>query len=99
MSLPGHFWTIAPRLRHSLKPRQVPEPRLWQTTLVDPAVGEIPVTGFLREVPGGDELLVIVHGLGGSTESHYMLRAAMAAEAAGLSCLRINLRGCDRRSG
>ena len=99
MSLPGHFWTIAPRLRHGLKPRQVPEPRPWQTTLTDPVAGEVPVTGLLREVPGSGELLVIVHGLGGSTESHYMLRAAVAAEAAGLSCLRINLRGCDRRSG
>lgn len=99
MSLPGHFWTIAPRLRHSLRPRQVPAPRPWQTTLADPVAGEIPVTGLLREVPGSDELLVIVHGLGGSTESHYMLRAAVAAEAAGLSCLRINLRGCDRQSG
>ncbi len=103
MSLPGHFWTIAPRLRHSLKARQVPEPRPWQTTLVDPVAGEVPVSGLLREipreVPGSDDLLVVVHGLGGSTESHYMLRAAVAAEAAGLSCLRINLRGCDRRSG
>jgi predicted alpha/beta-fold hydrolase len=99
MSLPGHFWTIAPRLHHSLKPREVPEPRQWQTTLTDPVAGEVPVTGLLREVPGSDELLVVVHGLGGSTESHYMLRAAVAAEAAGLSCLRINLRGCDRQSG
>jgi predicted alpha/beta-fold hydrolase len=99
MSLPGHFWTIAPRLRHSLKPRQVPEPRLWQTLLTDPVAGEVPVSGLLREVSGSDDLLVVVHGLGGSTESHYMLRAAVAAEAAGLSCLRINLRGCDRQSG
>lgn len=99
MSLPGHFWTIAPRLRHGLKPRQVPAPSPWQTLLTDPVAGEVPVTGLLREVPGSEELLVVVHGLGGSTGSHYMLRAAGAAEAAGLSCLRINLRGCDRQSG
>jgi predicted alpha/beta-fold hydrolase len=99
MSLPGHFWTIAPRLRHSLRPRQVPEPRPWRTLLTDPVAGEVPVTGLLREIPGSDEMLVIVHGLGGSTGSHYMLRAAAAAEAAGLSYLRINLRGCDRQSG
>ncbi len=98
MSLPGHFWTIAPRLRHGLRPRQVPEPRPWQTLLTDPEAGEVPVTGLLRELPGSEELLLLVHGLGGSTESHYMLRAAVAAESAGLSCLRINLRGCDRRS-
>lgn len=98
MSVAGHFWTIAPRLRHGLRPRQAPVPRPWRTVLTDPVAGEIPVTGLLREVPGSDELLLLVHGLGGSTESHYMLRAALAAEAAGLSCLRINLRGCDRRS-
>jgi predicted alpha/beta-fold hydrolase len=99
MSLHGHFWTIAPRLRHGFRPVQPPEPRPWRTALTDPVTGEIPVTGLLREMPGSDELLVLVHGLGGGTGSHYMLRAALAAEAAGLSSLRINLRGCDRASG
>ncbi|HEX3131720.1 MAG TPA: alpha/beta fold hydrolase, partial [Thermoanaerobaculia bacterium] len=54
------------------------------------------LTGLLRERPG-DELLVLVHGLGGCTDSHYMVRGAEAAEAAGLSCLRMNLRGADRQ--
>jgi uncharacterized protein len=98
-SLHGHFWTIAPRLRHGFRPVEPPEPRPFRTTVTDPVTGEIPVTGLLREVPGSDELLLLVHGLGGGTGSHYMLRASLAAEAAGLSCLRINLRGCDRESG
>jgi predicted alpha/beta-fold hydrolase len=101
MSLLGHYWTIAPRLRHSLRPGVAPEARAWETSLEDPVTGRVPVTGWLRE-PGGDsgceEIVVLVHGLGGSTDSHYMLRGAQAAEAAGLSCLRLNLRGCDRRS-
>ena len=99
MSVRGHFWTIAPRLRHGVRPRLAPEARLWETTLVDPMIGEVPVTGLLREVPGSEDLLVLVHGLGGGIGSHYMLRAARAAEAVGISCLRLNLRGCDRRSG
>jgi len=99
MSIRGHLWTIAPRLRHGVRPLRPPETLPWRTTVTDPVTGEIPVTGLLREVPGSDELLVIVHGLGGCTQSHYMLRAAVAAEAAGVSCLRINLRGCDRASG
>ncbi|HKI00939.1 MAG TPA: alpha/beta fold hydrolase [Thermoanaerobaculia bacterium] len=99
MSIRGHLWTIAPRLRHGVRPLRPPEPRPWRTTVTDPVTGEIPVTGLLREVPGSEDLLVLVHGLGGSTSSHYMLRAAMAAEAAGISCLRVNLRGCDRESG
>lgn len=60
-------------------------------------MGPIRLSGLLREAPGTDELVVLVHGLGGSTESHYMPRGAAAAEAAGLSCLRLNLRGSDRR--
>ncbi|HEV7507924.1 MAG TPA: alpha/beta fold hydrolase [Thermoanaerobaculia bacterium] len=103
MSLLGHYWTIAPRLHHGLRPLPAPEARAWETSLVDPVTGRVPVTGWLRErpgsgSPGGEELVLLVHGLGGSTESHYMVRAAHAADAAGLSCLRLNLRGCDRRS-
>lgn len=62
----------------------------------DPQAGPVRLTGRLRELPG-DEVLVLVHGLGGSTDSHYMIRGATAAEAAGLSCLRLNLRGSDRQ--
>ncbi|HYX26018.1 MAG TPA: alpha/beta fold hydrolase, partial [Thermoanaerobaculia bacterium] len=98
MTLLGHYWTIAPRLRHGVRPLQAPEWRPWETSLEDPVAGRVPVTGRLRERPGSEELVVLVHGLGGSTESHYMVRGAQAAEAAGLSCLRLNLRGCDRQS-
>jgi predicted alpha/beta-fold hydrolase len=99
MSVRGHFWTIAPRLRHGVRPRPAPESRAWETELIDPVVGRVPVTGRLREAPGSEDLLVLVHGLGGGIGSHYMLRAARAADAAGISCLRLNLRGCDRDSG
>src|SRR3712207_3535034 len=96
MSVLGHLWTIAPRVRHGFRPLRPPESRPWRTALSDPVAGTVPVTGRLREVPGSDELLVIIHGLGGCTDSHYMLGAAAAAEAAGISSLRVNLRGCDR---
>jgi hypothetical protein len=103
MSLLGHYWTIAPRLRHGLRPLPAPEGRAWETSLVDPVTGRVPVTGWLREgagsgLPGGEEIVVLVHGLGGDTGSHYMVRGAVAAAAAGLSCLRLNLRGSDRQS-
>ncbi len=42
-----------------------------------------------------DELVVMLHGLGGDVDSHYMARGAIAAEEAGLACLRLNLRGAD----
>jgi predicted alpha/beta-fold hydrolase len=100
MSLLGHWWTIAPRLRHGMRPLRAPDWRPWATSLEDPVTGRVPVTGRLRALPedgqaGSEDIAILVHGLGGSTESHYMFHGARAAEAAGLSCLRINLRGCD----
>jgi predicted alpha/beta-fold hydrolase len=93
----GHLWTIGPRLRHAVRPLTCPESRPWETIVEDPQIGPVRLTGRLREVPGAEELLVLVHGLGGSINSHYMPRGAAAAERAGLSCLRLNLRGADRQ--
>ncbi len=91
-----HLWTLGPRLRHAVRPRPSPRSTPWESVVEDPKIGPVRLTGRLRELPG-DELLVLVHGLGGSTDSHYMLKGAEAAEAAGLSCLRMNLRGADRK--
>jgi len=93
----GHLWTVGSRLGHALVPLSCPEGRPWEAVVEDPQAGPIRLTGRLREVPGADELALLVHGLGGCTDSHYMPRAAAAAERAGISCLRLNLRGSDRR--
>jgi uncharacterized protein len=90
LDLMPHLWTVSPRIRHAVRPKLAPESRPWESQ-----AGHVRLTGRLRELPGED-LLVLVHGLGGSIDSHYMVRGAKAAEAAGLSCLRINLRGADR---
>jgi uncharacterized protein len=45
----------------------------------------------------GREMVVLLHGLGGDIDSHYMVRGGSAAAAAGLACLRLNLRGADGR--
>ncbi len=94
--LTGHLWTIAPRLRHAVRPFGCPESCAWETVVDDPRIGSVRLTGRLREVPESEEALVLVHGLGGCIDSHYMLRGTAAAESAGLSCLRLNLRGSDR---
>lgn len=96
LDLLAHYWTLRPRIAHAVRPQPAPEARPWETVVDDPKVGPVRLTGLLRERPG-DELLVLVHGLGGCTDSHYMVRGAEAAESAGLSCLRVNLRGADRR--
>jgi predicted alpha/beta-fold hydrolase len=97
MALIPHLRTIAPRLRHRLRPARVPESRPWETVIEDPKIGPVRLTGRLREAPGSDEVAVLVHGLGGCTESHYLAGGVLAVEAAGLSSLRLNLRGADRR--
>jgi predicted alpha/beta-fold hydrolase len=97
MDLSGHLWTIAPRIRHSLAPLPTPRCRPFGLTVEDPRMGPVRLSGQLSEPPAADELVLAVHGLGGCADSHYMLRAAIAAEAAGLACLRISLRGSDRR--
>lgn len=96
VALMPHLWTVVPRLRHAVRPLPAPPARAWETVVHDPQVGPVRLTGRLRELPG-DELLVLVHGLGGCTDSHYMIQGATAAESAGLSCLRLNLRGSDRK--
>lgn len=96
MDLGAHLWTIVPRVRHALRPVPSPPGEPFALAVEDPRVGQVALSGFLRHRPGSDELLLLVHGLGGCAESLYMLRAAHAAEAAGLSCLRLNLRGSDR---
>ena len=98
MALRGHLWTLGPRLRHGVRPLHLSETQSWQERVADPVAGPVRLTGRLRDLPGSEEIVVLVHGLGGSIDSHYVLQGAQAAEATGFSCLRINLRGSDRDS-
>lgn len=47
------------------------------------------------ETPDDLPLVIVVHGLGGNLESHYVRDAAQAATRAGLPHLLLNLRGAD----
>ncbi len=96
MALSGHLWTLYPTLRHRMLPWKAPAALPWSTSLRDPGLGEIRLTGLLREEAHGDRLLVVIHGLGGSVERHYCIKAASAAHRRGWSCLRLSLRGADR---
>ncbi|HMJ50604.1 MAG TPA: alpha/beta fold hydrolase [Polyangiaceae bacterium] len=92
--LQGHLATLAPFVRHALLPTQTPS-QSWNTTLQDPDVGSVQLTGLLRDYPGARSLLLVVHGLGGSASSHYAIPPSVAAYAEKMSCLRLNLRGAD----
>jgi predicted alpha/beta-fold hydrolase len=102
----GHLWTIAPVVRHELRRRVSPRDHAadvsrgapWETHLVDAVRGRVRLSG--RWQSSGDEgapAVVLVHGLGGSIESHYVLGLARALERARFDVLRLHLRGADRR--
>lgn len=95
MSFSGHFWTLGTNLRHRLAPWSAPPGEPWSTTLDDPRVGEVRLSGELHRT-GSPALVVAVHGLGGTIASHYAVRTAAAATQVGLDCLRFHLRGADR---
>lgn len=91
MSWGGHLHTLRGRLRRLAEPAgSVP----WSTEVADPDLGAVRLSGALH--PRGDDLVLLVHGLGGSAASGYMLLLAARAVARGLACLRLNLRGSDR---
>ncbi len=92
----GHFWTVGPHLAHTLRPTPLPRDEPWDAPVHDPSLGPLRLTGWLRARPGADTLVLIIHGLGGSVDSSYVVRSAKAMDDAGLSYLRLNLRGADR---
>jgi predicted alpha/beta-fold hydrolase len=98
----GHLRTVIPRLAEAVAPAPEPPSRDWSTTVADPKVGPVRLTGRWSDPDGGPggggerPLLLVVHGLGGSAGSRYARRAAAVALAAGFACLRLNLRGSDR---
>jgi len=93
----GHLWTIGPNLRHRLVPHRPPPSSEWSTTLQDPQLGALRLTGQLHQTPAAKELAILLHGLGGTIDSQYTVKAARAAAALGIDALRLALRGADRR--
>lgn len=89
--------TLFPYARRLFAPVRAPGGEPWTTTLEDPDVGPVRLTGVLRRAPGSRDLFLIVHGLGGSPESRCCLEAALAVHAHGASSLCLALRGSDRR--
>ncbi|WP_437680503.1 YheT family hydrolase [Sorangium sp. So ce131] len=91
--LHGHFWTIAPWVKHQLLAPQLPPSSPFSVHVDDAADGPVRLLGKIRHRDDTRSILVVVHGLGGTVESHYVMEAAARAERTGLACLRLNLRG------
>lgn len=93
--LESHWRTLLPHLK-PIRAGRAPR-REVRVALEDPVVGQVWISGSLRVPEGARELLVLVHGLGGSSESPYCRMAALEAEREGLATFSISLRGADRR--
>lgn len=97
MALSGHWRTLAGHLRRSLFPPVEPSSLPWVTEIEDPHWGRLRLSGSLSVPRGAQSLVVVVHGLGGSADSPYVVEAAACLVESGFACLRLNLRGADRR--
>lgn len=91
----GHWWTVAPLARKRLRPFPLPRSVPWRRSVDDVALGAVPLTGALHEAHDSDRVVVVVHGVGGDIDSHYVHHAAIAAARAQMACLRLNMRGAD----
>jgi hypothetical protein len=79
-----------------LRPLALDEGTAFGTEVEDAHVGRVRLSGMLHlPAEPSDTVVVVLHGIGGDISSHYMCRAAAAATAAGLACLRLNMRGAD----
>ena len=95
--LQGHAWTLGPTIRDVISPPPVPSrAQPFQTSFYDAWAGEVRLTGSFLDAPDSDNLLVILHGLGGSACSPYVVNAAAAAKRAGVASLCLSMRGAER---
>jgi predicted alpha/beta-fold hydrolase len=92
----AHLWTISPSLRASIRPPRGPRSKPWEAT-IEGDRGPVRLTGQWREEAGARAALLVLHGLGGSVDRPYCIEAARAASRRGWSCLRLAMRGADRR--
>ena len=94
MGIDNHLWTILPRLRSGLRPPVAPPEVAFDATF-DGALGPVTLSGRLSVPDDAQDLVVLVHGLGGTSSSDYVVRAAAAAHRIGTASLRVSLRGAD----
>lgn len=94
-ALSGHYLTLREHVRQRLYPQPLPASRRIRIRLNDARLGSVFIGGSLIQHPAERGLLVLVHGLGGSSSSVYLRTAAAVAHRLGISSLRVDLRGAD----
>ena len=95
--LGGHAWTVLADAKHRVRPVVVPPWRPWSLEVPDGLGGAVRLSGCYAASPDREVAALIVHGLGGSSNSGYSRALARAAADRGWSSLRIDLRGANER--
>ncbi|HTM46119.1 MAG TPA: alpha/beta fold hydrolase [Polyangiaceae bacterium] len=93
----GHFWTLKGHIGRTLKPEKLPSARHLALSIDAGAIGTVRLSARLSVPSAATSLLILAHGLGGSSQSPYLFPAVNAAHALGIATLRLNLRGADLR--
>ncbi|MFM2418645.1 MAG: hypothetical protein RL385_3368 [Pseudomonadota bacterium] len=92
-ALHGHAYTVGPRLWYGRK--LVPPPSVrWETSLQE-GDSAIAISGELSEPPDAETLVLLMHGCGGTPNSHYIVLAARHFFDRGYAVLRLAWRGAD----
>jgi hypothetical protein len=95
----GHLWTVLPTMRDLLLPPSSLPPREVSIAIADDRFGPTSLSASLSVPEGAQDLVVLVHGLGGHRRAGYVQRAAAMLQQCGFATLALDLRGADRRGG
>src|SRR6187200_2220212 len=98
MSLVGHYLTLRQHFGRLAEPGLPANMTRWEQPGLDQHGAPMFLSGVIAHA-NERQLLVVLHGLGGSIGSRYMARALDAALARGVSCLLLNVRGAGDSSG
>ena len=94
----GHTRTLIPHIRDAIRPYPVAAGSPWSTELEDPTHGNVRLSGAFHEpAKPGAPVVIVIHGLGGCSESFYCRLFTRALLTHGWGALRLSLRGADRR--
>ncbi len=88
----GHLQTILGSLR---KPPAAPPSKNWQVSIENNDL----LSCEISAPDSYNQIVVLVHGLGGSHNSNYMIRMARKLYDQNIMAVRVNLRGCGSGKG
>jgi predicted alpha/beta-fold hydrolase len=97
--LGGHLWTVLPTARDLVLPPALSGEQEHEIEVVDDCFGPTTLRCSLSVPPSARSVVVLVHGLGGSRRSGYVMRAAAELHRRRFATARLDLRGADRRGG